>query len=1521
MAFSWQQEVEKKKKPVVTPKATTGSFSWQKPIVGESTDVASAVESLEPADESTVIFGERPKKKTFREKYKEFTDSIRDKIATPFVTEVVAPIGTGAIRSGGSLIGAVGETLRKTGSTKGVSPAKSLPHNAITVLINKIIGDKDEKEEVDIIKDQVSKGLLKGEEFLTKYADRADKAIVDLSEKEAGYIRKVAQGLGSSIPYLAGGLALKGAQVTPWVASMGMSGIEALTNGYEDYKENVSSGMDEKDATKRAWGSFMSNFVIGTVTNKLGGFFDDLKPGVVPAFKRFLSTTVFETSEEVGQQLISNVFTGKPLLTGLGETALVSLPISAIFGGAAITQTVTPTARGKAEDIVKNMADEGMTREQMIETLSAVPGSDVAKIEESINQIATDINLDEQLEKNSQEVTQKQIDEVTNMFQQRETQTEEQIIEEGEKLPDNDVAFSEKKEETVSFTQEAKELKTDLKRLGIRGVDVVLANKIITPDNKEAYGFFFDNTIGMEEFVKPTTGKHELGHAIFRNIDNIPLFKNFDTKILFDEAAVLHPEDKSDRIQLEERIMEDFQEYVKERLAKKPTTFTGKVLEFFKTLFRQFKLIFSHRSDLQAFYQTIYEGKSFKTVTLENQGKIVEMLKEGEINFTDAFAFSRKENISQNDMEAEYALMFEIPTETTTEGKETKTLINKNTISQPDKITVTKSEQKFIKSRLKEQEKGFKAGEKKGIKIGKAEQETRSDIEKEEIKRKGLLKALQDNITRRSYINQSLDAIRKNIPPSERFKYMSALARIGKTASLSTYQNLLEDIYTRSEEIDIEKGESKEKARKRSTIAFLRKINSLSPTLVKDVKKMLAIEGSITKLDNAQLSKVLQEIKNRIDYLKRNNLFPKVPQKNTQEETIAIAEEALSKRTVRAKVKETSKTTWKEFKSGSSNLLETVSSILRSIDPVLNERLRTLEFNVKEYLNKQYEPKRKNIEKLLSDIKKKSKVDKLAVELALENGDIEIADNIIKSHGLDPAPIYEIREVLDDLYNKLTSIDIDVGYLKNMFPRMVKESAKTTIAEKYNDEIKRMTDELRTKEGRDLTEDEKAVIFTKYYRGFDAGNKIFLGAGRFDKSRSIPIINTAEVANYYEDLLTSLDIYVNGAMTLYEARKFFGKLDPKLQIEEADFNLSIGYLAEKLEYEGKINAAQNEKLQNALQAYFGTVNMSSAETFFINAAYVLGLGRITSAIPQLSETAMYIALNDVSRAELNSFRKFNITPQDINMELLYDNKELNIKKFAEYLTLHVRLSDRIPAQLGLNGLFRAIKNDAKKQNSDGTYGTKELRQKIEWIFGADSVNRIIGDINATSYDQAGKELSYEIRRILHSEIGRYRVLSRMDKTPVFIRHPLWGVFKTYTLKMIESIRTEGQQEIRNGIKEGNKAKIANGVQKKAFLILALLIAGAGQRAIKDWIKGKDDKALTDYAIDAILGMIGLSKYGFDTFSQYGLGGIITDIGMPAPVAIPVNIIESIMKDIKGHKGNAKTLQFVPLIGDILYNRL
>lgn len=1309
-------------------------------------------------------------------------------------------------------------------------------------------------------------------------------------------------------------------------------------------------------------------------------------------------------------------------------------------------------------------------------------------------------------------------------------------------------AFQQKQTDTteISFEEANKRLQSYLKRLRIKGLDIQLVNTIITPDNKEAYGVFFDDTISFTEFVKKTTADHELGHAVFRNLDKIPLFKNFDTDTLFKEAESKYNE--TSKSELEERIMEDYEVFVEQKEAKKATTFTGKILEFFTKLYRQMKLMFSNRSDLQAFYETLYEGVSFQDAQLQSQNRILDLIKDDVLDFREAFAFSRKKDISQNEIEAEFDLLFDTPTQEIEDGK-METLISDTLSQQPESITISKEEQEFMREMIKQDDtvellieeenepnvqpkisldkffiekdpmifltentslfeegsiqkkavealeqvfysayaeldvyepggriisypgdygsmlykrlqaiglnelnaedrplkyvkqardafrdgvrpksekaqfiydhvigkyfqnipqelqielagilyvfeqrklrskkemqknidtvkkveekskltnaqikklvadmvsgnakkitttdkklfiekiknlnKGFKSGvkagkqkgivigEKKGIVIGKTMEKSKNAILTEKAKREQQLEKLKQNILRRDLqekVRITLDSIRKNIPPQERFKYMTALSRIAKTGSYKQYMEVLQDVAQRKEELDIAQGISTEKAKRRRLLGLLRHTHKLSPALLKDAKKILNIDTPYKDMTVGQLNKLVDEVLNRINFLQKNypDLY-EIDEKLTLNKAKQIGEMA---------VLEEETTTQEKAQGIISKALETAKKgvdefttieKIKFIAPDIYNGIRQIEMNINFYT----ESVKQNVEQFRKNYDTLSDADKKTLDALLYSSEFDLAIEFLDSKNIDTKNLESIRDTLNDLYAKLTSVGVDVRYLKNYFPRYIKQE----LQENYS-KFKKMLDSLQKKYGREATTEEKTNLTATFLRGFDSGMRILLSGGRFLESRLVNTINSPEILNLYESSPKSLEAYIEQAIKLYEERKFFNKLDPKLtqDIAEGDYNRAIESFVFRLEQEGALDYQKAEEVKKVLELYFMNVKQSQFTTFVNNLGASIGVGKLLSGVPQILEMTQYLFTNSLSSDIQGFMKNNNITLKDIGADSYFDAQEINLNKLVKTITTPMRVGDALSARAGLGILFQETRKQAKVKtevNGKTIYGTPMIQEKFEMLFGKEEAQKYIKEFGELPATIKGTDLPYFARDVLNSEIRQYRVLSRLEKPPILIKNPLFGLFKTFTLKMLNAMATMGNNQIKFGIKNNDKAMVIKGLRRKMGLITALLIAGASATFIRDFLRGKDTEEPDEYVIQSLFQMLGLSYYNIENFARIGFLGNVVNAIFPAGISIPSQIIDKTIRDIKNRESieDMRFLRDIPLVGDIAY---
>lgn len=148
-------------------------------------------------------------------------------------------------------------------------------------------------------------------------------------------------------------------------------------------------------------------------------------------------------------------------------------------------------------------------------------------------------------------------------------------------IPDEATKWLEERDLSVSFYKETK-------RIG----------------NKIKHGYFTNGAIHLWENADAGTEFHEAFHAVFRT------YLDADRQnVIFDEARKLYGKDLSEE-QLEERLSDDFSEYV---MTKGKLSPLGKVGKFFKDLYHYIKAIITKKPNVSDLY-SIIESNRLTTV-------------------------------------------------------------------------------------------------------------------------------------------------------------------------------------------------------------------------------------------------------------------------------------------------------------------------------------------------------------------------------------------------------------------------------------------------------------------------------------------------------------------------------------------------------------------------------------------------------------------------------------------------------------------------------------------------------------------------------------------------------------------------------------------------------------------------------------------------------------------------------------------------------------------------------------------
>lgn len=196
--------------------------------------------------------------------------------------------------------------------------------------------------------------------------------------------------------------------------------------------------------------------------------------------------------------------------------------------------------------------------------------------------------------------------------------------------------------------------------------------------------------------------------------------------------------------------------------------------------------------------------------------------------------------------------------------------------------------------------------------------------------------------------------------------------------------------------------------------------------------------------------------------------------------------------------------------------------------------------------------------KKTQEMKAANKMDYLTFDLALKNRDEVMVRLIADKYGFRKE-FDKIRDILDDIYDSALEVGIDVGYLDNYFPRLVKKD----LTEKYLEYIEalankeqmdvvnqviKLEDAKISKVLRDLAEadnsqfwstEDRAKFINNHIRGFGKNNILLSRNASLKFERSIDELD-AGFNQFYETFEPALVNYIANSRKTIEARKFFG---------------------------------------------------------------------------------------------------------------------------------------------------------------------------------------------------------------------------------------------------------------------------------------------------------------------------------------------------------------------------------------------
>ena len=709
------------------------------------------------------------------------------------------------------------------------------------------------------------------------------------------------------------------------------------------------------------------------------------------------------------------------------------------------------------------------------------------------------------------------------------------------------------------------------------------------------------------------------------------------------------------------------------------------------------------------------------------------------------------------------------------------------------------------------------------------------------------------------------------------------------------------------------------RGKERSRISFIRQLGEFKQPVITEIKNELGITKSFKEMGLEELQSFVEKAKERLRFkfsrgyrpsaetTEKLNIKPKESLKPVLDENFYQSNREIS--ATKKTLKEKTVAVGRGIGESAEKILTPISTRLENIDPSLKQAMRKFEWNTMRGTQKDLTIGKSYLKKTKASVfGKMSKNDFADLDLALKNGDIKKIAEINQRYGAGKE-YQNIKTMLDDLYRRANEVGYDIGYQKDYWPRMVKDSeglleyfGKSEYKSIIEEAVKRKEMDL----GRYLTAEEKANLINTMIRGYQGG-QITLSATGAMKNRVIDLI-TPEINQFYHDSRTSLVRYIEQTNDAIAARKFFGKgnkLDRYGNIDD-----SIGAYVADLLAKGKITPSQEMTLRDILNARFNPKGTHGIVGLYKNLSYIDVMGSPYNAITQLGDLAFSIYKNGfwstLKTATRSLIGKSKIKKEDIGIENIAQEFS-NGGKVGKAVDTVFKLTglnkmDRLGKESLINGSISKYQKLAKNP-------TPEFLNQMKKIFGND-MEKVLTDLkNGT--------ITEDVKYLAFNDLLDFQPAALSEMPEQYLKGGNGRIFymlKSYTLKSFDVFRRESFREIARG-------NVVKGISNFLKLASLLVLANGTADEIKDFILGRKT-SLKDRTIDELAKLAGFSRYSLGRITEEGLGKTLAEQIIP-----PTNVIDNLSKDLmnlyKNYEESAninelKSVQDIPLIGKFYY---
>jgi hypothetical protein len=568
-------------------------------------------------------------------------------------------------------------------------------------------------------------------------------------------------------------------------------------------------------------------------------------------------------------------------------------------------------------------------------------------------------------------------------------------------------------------------------------------------------------------------------------------------------------------------------------------------------------------------------------------------------------------------------------------------------------------------------------------------------------------------------------------------------------------------------------------------------------------------------------------------------------------------------------------------------------------------------------------------DQLMDAVKDMSKGDKRALKKALLNGDEDLISSLAaKNRKIAPnlqEAIHSVRSMLDNMHNESVAQGVKVGYIKNFFPREIKDyrafAARRGIPySRITEELARAINKKHSLSGKaaltrldinnkviseSLSDREVAdIIANKVFKGKGEASTDFMTKHGF--SRTKEFVEDADLEDYAE-LGDSLTNYIVGTTTRNQTRKFFGGGQGVKGTEEQVTAIGVKAFVDDLVKQGRVLGDDVADVHNMMTQRFVSGSRSPARAMqgTKNILYSATLGNPFAAATQLADLGAAAYLNSFSTAipavvKSLTRGKSRVRLEDLGLDTLAHELE-HVGTTAKILQFSLKKGGFAAVdRLGKETILNATLNKLSKQSLSSA-GRKKIINKYRETYTPAQMRKLLDDLRSGTRSE-------EVKMALWTELSKVQPISLSEMPEYYLKYPNGRIFymlKTFTLKQLDLVRREAFDQIARG-------KVAEGTANLVRLGAIIGMANGGVEQAKGFVTGKDVD-FEDAFFANILRNYALSEWTLDKVKK----------GQPVDAAIdyatpPISILQDPFRDIAEGFKNMRTLKDIPVFGKALW---